>query len=109
MNTTYTTPPQFVTRYGKTDHSQFFMKINFLVDAEFTVEFNGPGFKKVPRPKDCTWVTRVSVYNFSRNGSFCTYIAQHSMFPPCGYDFAGKDGTECQYSIEEKISRLYAS
>ena len=33
----------YVTRYGKTDHSRFFMKIAFWVwiDAEFTVEFNG--------------------------------------------------------------------
>ena len=43
-----------MTRYGKIDHSQFFMKIEFWVwiDAEFTVEFNcqEPGFKKVPKP-----------------------------------------------------------
>ena len=34
---------QYVTYYGKTDHSQFFIKIAFRawIDAEFSVEFNG--------------------------------------------------------------------
>ena len=52
-------------------------------------------------PKNCTRVTCASVHNFSRNGAFCTYIAQRSMFPytlritPRGLrhnEFAGKDG-----------------
>ena len=43
----------FVTRYGKTDHSRFFMKIECVwIDAEFTVEFNRQRlFKKVPKPR----------------------------------------------------------
>ena len=33
----------YVIRYGKTDHSQFFLKIviRVWIDADFTVEFNG--------------------------------------------------------------------
>ena len=42
-----------MTRYGKTDHSPFFMKIVFWVwiNAEFTVDFNGQRTRLQKAPK----------------------------------------------------------